>query len=71
MIGSPETLAERARVAMARADVKIGQFAQLAGLSRDYLSRVLHGQTVPGELAEMKIQRAISALAERRGRVPG
>ncbi len=59
-------LGRRARVALAEADMRIGEFAELAGLSRDHLSHVLHGHFVPGELATLKIQRALEALAERR-----
>lgn len=57
-------IARRMRVALAEADVKPGQFARLAGLNRAYVSQLLHGRAIPGELAMMKIERALAKLDE-------
>jgi transcriptional regulator with XRE-family HTH domain len=37
-------------------------FARICGLSRDYVSHILTGQRQPGELARIKIARALEAL---------
>lgn len=65
MLGVRESdIARRMRVALAEADVKPGEFARLAGLNRAYVSQLLHGRLAPGELATIKIERALAHLAE-------
>jgi transcriptional regulator with XRE-family HTH domain len=62
-------LARRVRLALAEADMRKGEFARLAGLNPGYLSEVIHGKVAPGELAVIKLERALATLAARREEV--
>lgn len=62
-------LARRVRVTLAELDMPHKEFARLAGLSRPYLSSVLHGKAQPGELAQIKLERTLAMLNEQRKEV--
>lgn len=69
LICGDRDLARRLRVALAEADVRPAEFASLAGLSKTHLSRLLHAKVPIGELARIKVDRALAKLAEEREEV--
>jgi hypothetical protein len=62
---------KRLRATLAAAQVSHSAFARAAGLHRVYLGGILTGRVHPGELATIRIARALAALGLYRRGVNG